>query len=316
MARVALTAPMTQGSLTERITRSLAYMLRHRPEEFDLDLDGRGAGAIGEVVEALCDRLGEDIEEDDVHEALDAGGRSRYAIEDGRIRALYGHSFSVDPGDSTDPPEFLYLGVGSRDAGRAEEDGLRGGRRAFLHLALTYEEAQEMGRRAAPQYAVIKVHAAKAAENGSKFYDREALYLAEDIAVDFIEVGEVHEDGIRRESRGRGPRRGRSGRDERGPRQRGGGTRVGGARIRATQESSAASADNDSDSRAEPAVQDSAQARPAAAPSGFGEGLAGSSSSKPSRATKPEPEPAPVQESAPQPEESNEGGSGFGAGIL
>jgi putative RNA 2'-phosphotransferase len=115
---------MTQGTLTERITRSLAYMLRHRPEEFDLDLDGRGAGDLGEVVTALSDRLGEDIEEPDVHEALDAGGRSRYAIEDGRIRALYGHSFSVDPGENTDPPEFLYVGVGSRDARRAEDDVL------------------------------------------------------------------------------------------------------------------------------------------------------------------------------------------------
>ena len=77
MARLALTAPMTQGTLTERITRSLAYMLRHRPEEFDLDLDTRGAGELGEVVVALCERLGEDIEEGDVHEPLDAGGRSR-----------------------------------------------------------------------------------------------------------------------------------------------------------------------------------------------------------------------------------------------
>ena len=268
---------MTQGTLTERITRSLAYMLRHRPEEFDLDLDGRGAGDLGEVVNALCDRLGEDIEESNVHEALDAGGRSRYAIEDGRIRALYGHSFPVDPGESTEPPEFLYVGVGSRDARRAEEDGLRGGRRAFLHLALTYEEAQEMGRRAAPQYAVIKVHAAKAVEGGSKFYDREALFLAEDIGVDFIEVGEIHEDGIRREGRGRGPRRGGSGRGDRGPRQRGGGTRVGGGGNRSERAEQAVEPEEEQPREEQPREEQAVEEAPPApaSASGFGTGKIG-----------------------------------------
>ena len=298
---------MTQGTLTERITRSLAYMLRHRPEEFDLDLDGHGAGELGDVVNALCDRLGEDIEESDVNEALDAGGRSRYAIEDGRIRALYGHSFSVDPGESTDPPEFLFVGVGSRDARRAEEDGLRGGRRAFLHLALTYEEAQEMGRRAAPEYAVIKVHAAKAAQDGSKFYDRTDLYLAEDIGVDSIEVGEIHEDGIRREGRGRGPRRGGSGRGERGSRQRGGGTRVGGGGNRSKRAEEAA------EPAQERAVEEAAPARDSAP--GFGGGMA-SSAPEPAPEQAPEPAPEPKPEPKPANDEPTDSGAGFGAGIL
>jgi putative RNA 2'-phosphotransferase len=325
---------MTQGTLTERITRSLAYMLRHRPEEFDLDLDGHGAGELGDVVNALCDRLGEDIEASDVQVALDAGGRSRYAIEDGRIRALYGHSFSVDPGENTDPPEFLYVGVGSRDARRAEEDGLRGGRRAFLHLALTYEEAQEMGRRAAPEYAVIKVHAAKAAQDGSKFYDRTALYLAEDIGVDSIEVGEIHEDGIRREGRGErgrgGSGRGGSGRgerggsgrggrggSERGPRPRGGGTRVGGGGGRSERV----------EETAEPvqkrAVEEATPAKDSAP--GFGDGMASSApepAPEPAPERKPEPKPAPKPKSKPKPkpkptnDEPTDSGAGFGAGIL
>ena len=47
------------GTLTERITRSLAYMLRHQPEEFDLDLDDGGWGDMEEVVCALNERLGD-----------------------------------------------------------------------------------------------------------------------------------------------------------------------------------------------------------------------------------------------------------------
>ena len=48
---------MSQGTLNEQITRSLAYMLRHQPEEFDLELDAHGYGDLGDVVCALNERL-------------------------------------------------------------------------------------------------------------------------------------------------------------------------------------------------------------------------------------------------------------------
>ena len=44
---------MTNPALIERITRSLAYMLRHQPEKFDLELDKEGFGELDEVVRAL-----------------------------------------------------------------------------------------------------------------------------------------------------------------------------------------------------------------------------------------------------------------------
>ena len=167
--------PMTQGSLIERITRSLAYMLRHQPEEFDLELNAYGYGELGDVVCALNERLGEPIEEQDVLDAIESGDRPRYEVKDGMIRALYGHSISIDPGDPSDPPEELYLGVGSRDAERAAKQGLRGGRRTFLHLALTYDDARETGRRVAEEYAVITVFAQRAFEVGDELGDVAAI---------------------------------------------------------------------------------------------------------------------------------------------
>jgi len=212
------------GSLTERITRSLAYMLRHQPEEFDLELDEQGFGDLEDIVYALNERLGEPIEEEDVVEAIGGGDRPRYEIVEGRIRALYGHSFPVDPGESSEPPEELFVGVSARDADRARTHGLHGGRRAFLHLARTFDEGLEMGRRAGPEYAVVTIHALDAWEEGIEFYDRRALFLAESIPTQFIEVGEVRTDGARREARegreGRGYGGGRRGRQRDGERQR------------------------------------------------------------------------------------------------
>lgn len=190
-----------QGSLTERVTRSLAYMLRHQPEEFDLELDRHGFAELSEVVCALNERLGEPVEEGDVVRAIESGDRPRYEIEEGRIRALYGHSIPIDPGEPSDPPELLYVGVGSRDASRAERHGLEGGRRAFLHLAIDYEDARETGRRIAPSYAVVTVRAREAARSGIPFYDRKALFLSGAIPTEFLVVSETYDDGVRREDR-------------------------------------------------------------------------------------------------------------------
>ncbi len=224
--------PMTPSSLAERITRSLAYMLRHRPDEFDLELDRYGYAELDEVVRALNERLDEPIDEDDLLEAIEGGDRQRYEIQNGRIRALYGHSIDVDPGKPTRPPEFLYLGVGSRDAQRARRHGLRGGRRRFLHLAKTRDDAIETGRRIAREYAVIRVRALEAWEEGVNFYDRGALFLADSIPTEFLEVGEVRDDGVPNVSR-------RDERDDgrRGPRSRTGEQRaaIGGRRSRSSE---------------------------------------------------------------------------------
>ena len=63
---------MNTGSLNERITRALAFMLRHQPEEFDLELDRFGWGDLEDVVYALQERTGSTVEEEDVAEAIEA----------------------------------------------------------------------------------------------------------------------------------------------------------------------------------------------------------------------------------------------------
>ncbi|MEM9379791.1 MAG: RNA 2'-phosphotransferase, partial [Planctomycetota bacterium] len=181
---------MSSDALNERITRALAFMLRHQPEEFDLELDRFGWGDLEDVLYALQERMGDRVSEEEVVTAIAASDRARYEIEEGRIRALYGHSFPIDPGEPSEPPDELFIGVGSRDADRAEERGLRSGRRAFLHLARTEEEARETGRRVARDYAVVTVYAGEAFDEGIDFYDRGALFLADEVPVEFLEVGE------------------------------------------------------------------------------------------------------------------------------
>jgi len=240
---------MNEIALIERITRALAFMLRHQPDQFDLELDAHGYAEVGEVVRALNERLGEPVSEEDLQEAVVAGDRQRYEIVRERIRALYGHSIPVEPGDPSEPPEILYVAIPERDVERAQRFGLRGGRRRFLHLATSEEDARESGRRGAREYTVLSVNALDAWEEGVNFYDRKSLWLAEEIPTHLLEVGETYDDGTEVESRGRGGpsgerdrerergrgrrgRRGGRGRD-RGDRDRGDRTRWGGSSGRA-----------------------------------------------------------------------------------
>ena len=201
----------TEFSLHERLTRSLAYMLRHQPEEFDLVLDKHGWGNLGDVVQALGDRLDESVEEEDVNEALAGADRVRYEIKDGRIRALYGHSIEVDPGEPDEPPDELFATVRGRDVPNVERDGLKSVRRSHLHLSLTEDEGREVGRRLDRRYAVIRVLAGDAWEDGIDFYDRGAIFLSEEIPIEFIDEIEEYDDGVERERPGG---RGRGGRDQ------------------------------------------------------------------------------------------------------
>ncbi len=220
---------MTHPALIERITRSLAYMLRHQPEEFDLEVDEFGFAEMEDVVRALNERLGESVDDEDVHTAVTAGDRQRYEIEGSRIRALYGHSIDVQPGEPSKPPQELFVGVSRGDADRAQRYGLRAGRRRFLHLALTPEDAIESGRRAAHDYAIITVHSVDAWEEGINFYDRKSLFLSDPIPTDFLDVGEMRTDGFGEEDGGHGGhgRQGGHGREGRGDDRGRGGQRGG-----------------------------------------------------------------------------------------
>lgn len=204
---------MTQSLLTERITRLLAFMLRHEPEQFDIEVDAFGFADVEDVLDALSERLDMDIDNDGLIEAIEAGDRQRYEIQGDRIRALYGHSIPVEPGEPTQPPQTLYVGLALRDAERAAKYGLRGGRRRFLHLALTEEDARETGRRAAEEYCVITVHALDAWEDGVNFFDRKSLFLAEEIPTELLDISETYDDGqppMRGGGRSRGDNRGGS----------------------------------------------------------------------------------------------------------
>ncbi len=179
-------------SREERLSRLLSYVLRHKPEEFGIELEENGWVSMIELVKAVSLRQSSwrDLTVEDVLEAIDACDRPRFEVSDNeRVRARYGHSIQLDLGyEPADPPEFLYHG-GRGD--RIEEimaEGLKPVSRSYVHLSTDLDTATEVGRRRDYEPAILRIKAKEAAAAGHEFYKAtDEVYLTRDVPPDFIE---------------------------------------------------------------------------------------------------------------------------------
>jgi putative RNA 2'-phosphotransferase len=113
-----------------RLSKFLSLILRHRPEQVGLTLDPQGRVAVEDLVGALKANGWEDLLASEIEEVVRLDAR-RFALQDGMIRARYGHSITLQqPGPMARPPEWLYNAVADEEAGAVSERGLRPGQRA------------------------------------------------------------------------------------------------------------------------------------------------------------------------------------------
>ena len=200
-----------------RISKLLSLMLRHRSEEFGLEVDEYGFVPLDEAVEAVQERYPE-VEEKDILDLVEAPGQHRFEITEQGIRALYGHSFFVEMDDEpVEPSEHLYMWCTARAARQFREQGVHPADRYYVHLSLSRQVAEERSRRL-DDACIVEILARRAHAEGIQFYSRGEVVLTREIPPEF--VGEIAglesqgaHDGAENESRedvsyGRRPRPG------------------------------------------------------------------------------------------------------------
>jgi putative RNA 2'-phosphotransferase len=170
-----------------RLSRLVALVLRHRPEEVGLSLDASGFVAIDALASALATQPGwEALTVDDLAALAQADGR-RYEVRDGRIRARYGHTVTIEPGEPALPPEWLYHGCAQATASGMRVPGLKPQDRQHVHLSTTPRAALEVGRRHASDAVVVVVFARRAEAAGVAFWRAgTALYLTLGVPSEFL----------------------------------------------------------------------------------------------------------------------------------
>ncbi|NJE76340.1 RNA 2'-phosphotransferase [Thermococcus sp. ES12] len=153
-----------------RVSRLMAYILRHSPEEFGLKPDARGFVPFKDLVSALRS-VYPDVTEEFVREIVRLDPKGRYEIRGDKIRARYGHSFEVGLDHEEDTESgVLYHGTPRRNLKRILKEGLSPMKRQFVHLTTSRSEAVETGRRHGRDVVLLVIDADCLRKRGLRIY--------------------------------------------------------------------------------------------------------------------------------------------------
>lgn len=172
-----------------KLSKFLALILRHKPEAAGITLDSHGWADVDALLAGMT-AAGHPIDRAMLEEIVRTDEKGRYAFsEDGkRIRAVQGHSVSVDADlRETAPPEYLYHGTAERFAAAIRAEGLKSMSRLYVHLSGDTETARKVGQRHGKPH-IFRIPAAEMAKQGYAFYQAEnGVWLTKTVPPAFLE---------------------------------------------------------------------------------------------------------------------------------
>jgi putative RNA 2'-phosphotransferase len=171
-----------------RVSKFLSLVLRHKPERFGLSLDKHGWARVDQLL-AAANRAGVSLNEERLQQVVRQSDKQRFALSrDGcSIRANYGHSVSVDLElQPVKPPDVLFHGTATRFTEGIKKQGLRRGRRLYVHLSPDEPTAINVGKRHGKPTVLI-VNALRMYEKGFQFYRSDSgIWLTEKVPPEYI----------------------------------------------------------------------------------------------------------------------------------
>ena len=173
-----------------KLSKTMSYMLRHHPEEYDLQLDEEGWCFLNDLlyalhtVQSLQDATLQDIEIMMMHSE-----KKRFEVKNEKIRAYYGHSFDVKiKYNEKKPPDVLYHGTARRFLDSIKKQGLIAKQRQYVHLSSNRDSAYLVGKRHDDYPIILTINAKKAFNDGIVFYDaNDATWLCEALPKMYID---------------------------------------------------------------------------------------------------------------------------------
>jgi len=172
-------------SVDERLSKFLAFLLRHHPEIVNVALDERGAADLNALTTAVRTRPGfEEITRERIELLATTGPAAlRFEVIGNTIRARYGHSLTQPiQYEPAEPPEHLFHGTTPERAAEILAAGLKPADRQRVHLSSDTPAALEVGLRRSPEPVILRVDTQCAQKAGVKFYCAgPAVWLSDEI---------------------------------------------------------------------------------------------------------------------------------------
>lgn len=179
----------------KRLSKFLALILRHKPDDFGILLDSQGFTDLG-VVQAIIEKqYPNSYSSEDLAKVVagDQTEKKRYEIVGNKIRAMYGHGL-INPIEypPAEPPDLLYHGTNPEAVSAIRKEGLKSLKRQYVHLTTNLKIAQSVAARRTKQLVILTIHAQDAYHAGYVFYHAEAQhYLVQQLPPDYIEFPET-----------------------------------------------------------------------------------------------------------------------------
>ncbi len=162
----------------ESLARMLTYILCHRPDVWGLALAEDGSVSIKQLLQALAGEPGwGHLRAQRLEEVAALMQPPRFAVSEGRIKALQPPPAQLRRPPGEPPPALLYLAIPTRSHAAVWEEGLKPRLGGELLLAATPELALKLGKRRGADI-LITVQAQAAARKGVAFQGYgEVLFL-------------------------------------------------------------------------------------------------------------------------------------------
>jgi len=158
-----------------RVSKLLAFGLRHEPAALGLALDEAGWASVPAVLAGLAAR-GEVVTPAELAEVVATSDKKRFALSPGhvQIRASQGHSVVIDLGLlPAVPPTILLHGTSLGVEGEIRAAGLLPGSRTHVHLSADLRTAELVAKRRAGPHVILRVRAGALHAAGHAFFRSE-----------------------------------------------------------------------------------------------------------------------------------------------
>jgi putative RNA 2'-phosphotransferase len=172
----------------KHISKFLSLVLRHKPEQINIQLDVNGWADVDTLIErsnAHAVPLNFEL----LEEIVIQNDKQRFSFNEDytRIRANQGHSVEIDLAlQAVQPPEKLYHGTAAKFIDAIKINGLQKMDRQHVHLSRDEETAVKVGsRRGKP--VILVIDTAKMYDDGFVFYVSEnGVWLTDNVPVEYI----------------------------------------------------------------------------------------------------------------------------------
>jgi putative RNA 2'-phosphotransferase len=172
--------------LTDK-SKHLSLVLRHKPENIDLILDGNGWGNVTYILDKL------NLLQEELDQIVNENNKKRFEFNEdkSKIRARQGHSIDVDVElKKCSPPTILLHGTSQKAYTIIKKQGLKPMNRLHVHMTDSEVVAEQVAKRHEKgKLVILMIAAGQMNAEGHKIYkSNNGVYLTNFVPSKYIMV--------------------------------------------------------------------------------------------------------------------------------